>query len=100
MENMDAPKKPLLSIIGGCAMMALTFVVAYLAHCEADIGSYWLTALVGLAGIACGWLTGFLASPYTSAEGKAFAKYASLIMSFPDRVCPCEPRALCRRGVR
>ena len=47
----------------GTFLILCTFFVAFLVHKE--LNKFYLTALIGLAGIACGWFLGFLASPYT-----------------------------------
>lgn len=43
---------------------------------------FWLTVVVGILGVVCGWLVGFLASPSTKDEGERFSKYAGIISSF------------------
>lgn len=74
--------KALAGILGCSALVGAAFFVSWRVHLELGLPGAWLTILVGLGGVASGWLLGFLASPYERQEGQRFAKYASLISLF------------------
>jgi len=74
--------KSISGIISGGVLVLVVLCVAWRAHVELSLPGTWLTVLVGLSGIALGWLLGFLASPYGPEEDTRFAKYASLISLF------------------
>lgn len=74
--------KSVSGIISGGVLVLVVLFVAWRAHVELSLPGIWLTVLVGLSGIALGWLVGFLASPYGPEEDTRFAKYVSLISLF------------------
>lgn len=57
----------------------LVFACAFFAHREINADGFWLTALIGLAGISLGWLLGFLASPQSEKEETRFQGYAKVL---------------------
>jgi len=74
--------KSIGGILGGWILILCVFVSSLWLHRTGDWRGYSITALVGLSGIAVGWLVGLLASPYDRSEKTRFAKYSEVISAF------------------
>lgn len=74
--------KPILGIFGGAILVGLAGTAAWCVHQREHSGGFALTFLIGLSGVALGWLVGFLASPYSEVEERRFSKYAAAVAAF------------------
>ena len=55
---------------------------AYNVHKNFDDQGIWLTVLIGVFGVLCGWILGVLSSPLDKNETQAFGKFAGVISGF------------------
>lgn len=63
-------------------MYVLIAFATYSAHRNIGDNGFWLTLLIGVFGVLCGWMIGALSSPADAGESKAFTKYAGIISAF------------------
>ncbi len=71
--------KPLTAIAIAFVALASLVLVLWQVHNELDNPGFWLSVLVCGAGIAVGWMVGFIASPRKGSEEERFAAYGRLI---------------------
>ena len=74
--------KELRGVFAAVAVFLLLIGLAFVMHLSPKYSEFALSAIVAVTGLTLGWLLGFLASPYTTAEEKRFARYAATISAF------------------
>ncbi|WP_163574986.1 hypothetical protein [Halomonas faecis] len=72
----------LLSIAVINGMYVLMVLGAYCTHQNIGDNGFWLTVVIGVFGVLCGWMLGVLSSPADARESKSFKKYAGVISAF------------------
>ncbi len=72
----------LLSIVVINAMYVLMAIGTYYVHQHNGDNGFWLTLIIGVFGVLCGWMIGVLSSPADASESKAFTKYAEVVSAF------------------
>ena len=63
-------------------MYVLMIFGTYYVHQDIGDNGFWLTLIIGVFGVLCGWTIGALSSPADASESKAFTKYAGVISGF------------------
>ena len=84
-QTITAPSKimhKLATLVGGIVVEAPLLYVVAAAHDSMGLPAKPVTYLVAFVGIAMGWLTGFIASPYDVAEADRFSKWTTAIAFF------------------
>lgn len=72
----------LLSIAVINSMYVLMGFGAYYVHQNIGDNGFWMTLIIGLFGVLCGWLIGALSSPKGAGESIAFTRYAGVLAGF------------------
>lgn len=69
--------KTLLGLLGGPAILVLVLIVVRLVHGSWTSQPFAFSLLIGMSGVAVGWLIGFLSAPYSRSEQKRFSALAT-----------------------
>jgi hypothetical protein len=66
--------KSVLGLLAGPVILLILILVAWIVHGSLTNPAFAYSVLIGVAGVAAGWLIGFLAAPYSRDEKKRFSK--------------------------
>ena len=68
-------------IVINCTYILMLFGI-YHVHLNAADNWFWMSLIIGVFGVLCGWAIGALSSPADANESKAFSRFAGIISGF------------------
>lgn len=69
--------KAILGLLAGPVILLILLIVGRLVHGSWTSPSFAFSLLIGVSGVATGWLIGFLSAPYSTTEQQRFSALAT-----------------------